>query len=329
MRKAAAVGPTEGDATVRPSEEVLYHYFDLLVSCDFPLNELPTGEDVPPHLAIRLALQALEVPANLQWDWHWRLSTEEIFLSMARMEWGYLLQFPDRMTVRFSAEKRTVEVSPGADVSAPIWRHLLLDHVLPRLVGHEGRLVLHAAAVACSNGAVVFLGQTGRGKSTLAAGFHAAGYELLTDDCLLLDPVAGGFRVIPAYPGLRLWPDSAATFSTDEEPEGGGRHGLRKKRIDLQPTSSHAISVRALFLLEPPTESAEVEVLRVDGAEALAELMPHGFLLDPSDRETIERYFASTGELVGSLPLFRVRYPRDFSQLAGVREAIEQSLRRL
>jgi len=52
-----------------------------------------------------------------------------------------------------------------------------------------------------------FAASPGVGKSTLAAALVARGHALLADDVTGLVPAAGGVRVLPAFPRLRLWAD--------------------------------------------------------------------------------------------------------------------------
>ena len=251
---------------------------------------------------------------------------------MAHQEGGSLLQFPGILEVEFREDEGSIEVTPFAGASGEIVRHLVLDHVLPRLVSHQGRLVLHGAAVADEQGAIVLLGPTGAGKSTLTASLTAHGFGLLSDDCVLLQPHARGFRAIPAYPGLRLWADSVSAMHPGVSSGSGSPPTSWKQRLEIEPSCASEDGVRALLLLEQLGESADAEAVSlqpVQGSAALLVLLEHGFVLDPTDHSTIERHFLASGDLAESLPLFRLRYPRDYSRLAEVRESILQSLEHL
>ena len=105
-----------------------------------------------------------------------------------------------------------------------------------------------------------------------------------------------------------------------------------KQRIQIEPGYAGENGVRAFLLLEQMSESADAEAVSlqpVQGSAALLVLLEHGFVLDPTDRNTLERNFLASGDLAESLPLFRLRYPRDYSRLAEVRESILQSLEHL
>jgi hypothetical protein len=55
------------------------------------------------------------------------------------------------------------------------------------VLAHRGHTVLHASAVA-GDAALAFVGQSRRGKSTLAALLCLNGASLITDDVLVVDP---------------------------------------------------------------------------------------------------------------------------------------------
>ncbi len=57
----------------------------------------------------------------------------------------------------------------------------------------------------------LFLGESGRGKSTLAASFATSYFRFLTDDGQRLKPTSSDgntYRALPSHPSIRLWADS-------------------------------------------------------------------------------------------------------------------------
>src|SRR5205085_11291512 len=68
---------------------------------------------------------------------------------------------------------------------------------------------LHATVVTKDGNGLALVGDSGYGKSTLAAAFLRAGYRLLTDDLLVLHGTATGFEAQPALPRLKLFPRPA------------------------------------------------------------------------------------------------------------------------
>jgi len=96
-------------------------------------------------------------------------------------------------------------------------RLYLLGSAFSGLMLQRGCLPLHGSALAVKDGCVVFLGDTGSGKSTTAALLLQRGFPVLADDvcAVYLDrniPMAA-----PAYPQLKLLDPVAAALGNDPQ----------------------------------------------------------------------------------------------------------------
>ncbi len=100
-----------------------------------------------------------------------------------------------------SADGRLVSGAP--DEGAPgRFERFLIARVLPWTALVRGIEVFHAAAVVIAGRAVMLVGASGAGKSSLAIRLHLAGAGVLTDDVLAVDRGPdGGLR---AHPGPRI-----------------------------------------------------------------------------------------------------------------------------
>lgn len=95
---------------------------------------------------------------------------------------------------------------------------LLLGQVLGCVLRLRGILCLHACAVKIGDQAVVIVGHSGIGKSTLAAALASQGYAILSDDIAVLDERGPRqWRVLPGYPRLRLWPETIKALYGPED----------------------------------------------------------------------------------------------------------------
>ncbi|MFZ5475948.1 MAG: hypothetical protein ACOZNI_04160 [Myxococcota bacterium] len=237
--------------------------------------------------------------------------------------WPEVTRRGDVVSLQFAALARfhvgpariTCEPAPG--VPEETLAHLLLDHVLPRVLAARGLLVLHASAVATAAGAVGFCGETGAGKSTLAASFALAGSPLVADDALVIAP---DLTVHSTYPAVRLWPDQAVAVAGDTgEPVA---HYTDKRRLGVA-FAGGAHPLARVYLLE---EGGDVAISATPAREAFLALARQAFRLDPADRVGS----ASAFERLAGSPVLRVcrtlRYPRDATRLAEVRAAVLDDL---
>lgn len=116
-----------------------------------------------------------------------------------------------RFLVR-SGRQIIIDPIPGSDEDSI--RVFLLGSCLGALLMQRGLLLLHGNVIQVGEKAVVFAGVSGAGKSTLAGTFYQRGYTILADDiCAVTE---NGF-IIPGYPQLKLWQDTATQLSIDTD----------------------------------------------------------------------------------------------------------------
>jgi hypothetical protein len=106
-----------------------------------------------------------------------------------------------------------VETVPG--VEEHVVRLFLLGAVMAAVLHQRGLLLLHASALKVDGKAVIFMGEKGRGKSTLAASIQQdRNHEMLADDIVAVD-FSGSSEgvVLPGFPQFKLWPDAIALLA--------------------------------------------------------------------------------------------------------------------
>jgi hypothetical protein len=86
----------------------------------------------------------------------------------------------------------------------------LLGPVLGLVLRLRGTICLHASAIALGERAILFAGDAGAGKSTIAAAMARRGHAMISDDVVPIREQEGRFFAVPSYPYFSLWPDSMA-----------------------------------------------------------------------------------------------------------------------
>ena len=308
---------------------LLRQIFDICVDSEVPLPVLPLSQKRASVWTIR-CFSPGAVKSDLEWFHTWRSTGGEPLMKVARDGGDYLLRIFDLASFRIRFGRRRIEVFPEDRCGEETLAHLLVDQVLPRVLCHQGRTVLHASAVALRDGRVfAFTGVSGRGKSTLAAAFHNAGHRVLADDCLMLERREHSTGVLPPYSSLRLWLDSLDAFAGTELAQRGQISDMAqysgKKQVTFKADSGTAnsgpVALDALFLLEEPRESA-VEAAAAGGQTAIMTLIEAQFALDVRDRDIVQRDFRSMGDLAAVLPVYSLAYPRRFDSLPEVLDSI-------
>jgi hypothetical protein len=192
---------------------------------------------------------------------------------------------------------------------------------------------LHASAVQLRDGkAVVFLGSTGWGKSTIASSYYENGAQLITDDCLLIKIVDNKVCCVPNYHGLRLYKDSAEAIFKENMQYKPVAHYSSKERLVLNRAGSEitgVIPVSAIFLLsDPETGNVDtVSIKKIQGAKEIMAIVEQTFLMDIEDKTIISKQFTNASEVNEVSPaLYGLSYPRKYEMLAEVRNTVEKTV---
>lgn len=240
----------------------------------------------------------------------------------------FAIDFPDIACADIHISDHRIHIHPTAPHQSPeTLQHLLVDQVLPRVIAHEGNLVLHAAALQRDGGTIVLLGDTGRGKSTLSASLQARGWTLLGDDALIISGKDNAFFGEATYKSLRLLPDSIAALypsAPDLEPVA---HYTEKQRV-VQPVNPRQgkMPIQAFFILAAKPQDDNVSVKRISAAKTCIELITNSFALDPTDIDLAKQKLSIASDMATHIPGFALSYPRDYARLAEVHEAIQTAL---
>jgi hypothetical protein len=254
----------------------------------------------------------------------WDLPEGSVWTAFYRTSSGFLLRFPDLADFEVSVDGRYVTCAPAPSASNATAEHLYLNQVHPLALSKLGKLVFHGSAVEIGVGAIAFLAQSGRGKSTLAADFAARGHRFLTDDGLIVEPVDGVYQVLPSHPSLRLWHDS--------------QERLLRGGVETAPALSYASKVRFVagtritHCDEPrPLRTAyflgngsatEITFRRLTEPETLLAWARHSFLLDVDDPILISAHFDGIATLANHLVCYDLDYPRHYDDLERLLEAV-------
>lgn len=145
----------------------------------------------------------------------------------------------------------------------------LLEYCVARLLGRHDGLLIHASTAIVDDGAYVFVGHSGAGKSTMAAIAEAAGARIPTDDRTI---------ITSSPPVPMAWGTPWHGSLVRKSPEGAPLRGLyllRQAREDRCEPLQAGRAVKELFvrLIQPRLHPTEVEnTLRI--LESVADRVP-------------------------------------------------------
>ena len=88
---------------------------------------------------------------------------------------------------------------------------------------------------------------------------------------------------------------------------------------------SKSMPLAVIYLIAPPPSQNEIKDITVDrlsSRDACVELMRNSFRLHINHRKQASDLLARTSEIVSQVPVFSLKYPRDYSCLTNVQAAI-------
>ena len=254
----------------------------------------------------------------------WRFPDGSLWTQFYRLGGGYLLRFPELADFSVSADCADVACRPAPGIGEATPQHLYLNQVLPLVQSKQGQLVFHASAVEIAGGAVAFVAESGRGKSTLAAGFAIGGFRFLTDDGLVVEACGDGYQALPSHPSIRLWEDSEAALIPPGAETAPALEFTSKSRFLAGEGIAFCDRPRPLrrvyFLGDGSAD--DIVFPRLSAAEALLEWVKHSFLLDIEEQPLLAAHFDQVAKLANQPIHYRLDYPRRYADLARVRQAI-------
>lgn len=308
-----------------------YSIFSHIIESNIPLPELQENNNASPTLFFNSSTITAVPNVTINWRHHWRLRDGQISISVGKENDLYWLRFPQLVDFALHPQSNQITAYRQKNIPDNTVCHLLLDQVIPRLLSHQGQLIIHASCIQVEDSLIAFCGESGWGKSTLAACLYKQGNTLITDDCLLLETKNSSITGIPNYQGLRLLEDSLSLLPDLQKETTVVSHYASKKRIPVSRKKQiRAIPVSNIFILNDPNQlcdnhSISTEV--ISRAPALIELIKHCFPLDITDSNRTAKQLANLATLINNsnTQFHHLKYPRNMELLANVLKAISKA----
>ena len=300
-----------------------YELFGLTLESQLPLPDgLPAGSGAPD---VRLKASTPDSSAN--WDALEDADGTDWFAYRRLPDGSTCLRWTDLFDFWISADGRLIEYRKHRRASLESFTVYFLGQVLSFSLLARGIEPLHGSAVAVGGRALVFLGDCGAGKSTLAAAMIARGYPAVTDDVVVLQRAQDEWVLEPGIPRLKLFPATARKLlgPRDGLPMNTGTTKLVMP-LSTDEAVRRTMPVEALYVLGGPAVNGRgASTIRIDpvvGAAAFLAIVGSAFNAAITGRERLANQFAFARTLAGSLRVRRLTYPRRLARLPGVCDAL-------
>jgi hypothetical protein len=302
-----------------------YSFGGLRLHSAVPVDQLrPCPPEAEAWADVTLSFETGEPPVHDRISYRWP-GRYGLIVGTSGDEWLMTSSLDGAFLI--SRERRTLRCISAQGASFDACIDVLVRRVLPRVAILFGASAIHAAALARPEGAILLLGLSGAGKSTMTAALGHAGCQILSDDISvlwgheapLLAPAAQGVCVWPASrEGIELPIDRCRPMPAYD----GKTHFMPEGEPAIAP-----VPLRALVFLK--RDGAATPMLeRLSDSEALVIASHLLVRFDPGDpaRPDHVQGFARLNAAVKAAPGYRLHYPNDFAALGDAETLLREVL---
>lgn len=274
-----------------------YTAFGLEIESELELPWLLPGSERSPDVTIRLGtvLHNLTDPVGKSWYFE---ATSDSFLFRIKDTARYLI-----------VDGREIIIDRQPGWHEDVLRTFLMGSGFGALLHQRRLLVVHAASIQTAQGAALFAGPSGHGKSTLLAALVKRGYAMLADDVTAIDVEATPAPLAyPAFPRMRLGAASVDRLGLPAESLPRDWHG-DKFQVPVEHFCSETLPVHAIYNLDVH-QAPEIVVDPVGGSQRFAivsnNTYRYGFLKVLGLRQL---HFKAAARLASAVEVRRVTRP--------------------
>lgn len=179
----------------------------------------------------------------------------------------FILRFKDWAEF-YVKDGKQITIKPEKDVDERDVRAFLLSPVIAILLHQRGLLPLHASGINYKNKAILFAGNSGVGKSTLAMALNRKyKYPLISDDITVIRNEDNKPVAFSSFPSVKLWDDSSEMLEIDIEELPYIRKDVFKRRYDNSGEFFSGILEPGIIFFIGTSESEEIVLREIIGTE--------------------------------------------------------------
>lgn len=275
-----------------------YKAFGFIFESDFEIPEFTPTQETRPDIRISVGPAPDGIPSP---------SSQGVLFQGSSSE--FLLKVPNAGKI-FVANGDTICVDKNSGAPWDDIRVFMLSSGMGALLHQRELLPMHASAIDLNGRVAMFMGNSGVGKSTLAAAFSKRGAHILADDISLIRHTEENSLLVPAFPQVKLWEDSLKKLEDNPQDLKKVRAELGKywktitERFQDQPKP-----VTMAFLLSP-VNTNEFSINRLKGIEKFNVLKNNTYKFRFIHGSGLEKnHFGNISRLANNVAVFKTERP--------------------
>jgi hypothetical protein len=281
--------------------------------------DLPELQSAPANASQQVGIRLGEVPASLD--------NPSCQSGMFQVESGLFLLTVEGVARYLVSYGKSIVIQPLPGHDPDSVRLFLFGSVFGALLHQRGLSPLHGSAIDTPQGAIIFAGRSGSGKSALAAALHLRGYPLISDEISALSSLREGVCVLPSIPRLLLWPKVIEALGLQGPHVRTVRPGILKCHIPVNKAFIASPSkIRSVYVLSV-TNLSDFSLRRIAGVPKIQELLGIAYRRSILPGFSLgEAHFNQLMALTRQAAIARLGRPRGKKSLSETADLIERDL---
>ncbi len=208
-------------------------------------------------------------------------------------------------TISLSSDGAQLFTSTERESLPLLEREIILGPALVLALALNKKWSLHASAAIYNERKIAFLGESGQGKSTLAAWLGQHGWQHLADDILPVRASENGIDALPHFPQLKLPADAQPGLNFPE-----------------------SLPLDALCLLQKADAAAAPDLRLLPPKEAVRIILSHTAGTRLFTPELLAQHLHFAAHAAESLPVYALTYPHDKAKLGQMKALLEEEFKK-
>ena len=294
-----------------------YEAFGLIISSEIEIPEfLPTTGDSQVQISLG------KVPDNIsdiyKQGFRYQISKNEFLLRFKAWAEFYV------------RDGKQIIIQPEDGVDERDVRAFLLSPVIAILLHQRGLLPLHSSGINYKNKAVLFAGNSGAGKSTIAMALNRKyHYKLISDDIISIDKENDKPMVFSSFPSVKLWDDSLEMLDIPIEEMPFIRKDVLKRRYDNNADYYSGILEPAVIFFLGISDQNDVTSKEIKGTEKFNFLRQFIFRGRMVEELYSQEHFRIMTSLLTNVTCIELQRPKSETSPETLLRKVEEILREI
>ena len=222
----------------------------------------------------------------------------------AKVDQGYRVDVPEIGAFFISNDGSKIiqysDLQARTDSSSIELEHILIGPVLMLSLALNQLFGLHTSSVRLENSAILFTGDSGFGKSTIARHLQQkSGFARLSDDISVISKSESGFMLNTDFPQLKLSDDD-------------------------QKFDHPLIKLSAVIALNRQSTNEVISLIKLNSIEAVQVLLNHAVATQLFDKELVNLHLKFMVKLATLIPIYKLTYPNGLEKIPKIAKILKR-----